>query len=129
MDNSKAGIIAVLISLIFISIGGYVLYEAYLVYETDEETYLLDRKDYVDAPQVEVENEEPVLLQVCPEAWYENKMPMVFDDTSETTFTGGEGSKFSSQYVIINGERVEMNEVDVPWIQQNCEVSAPETIY
>jgi len=48
-------------------------------------------------------------LQVCPDAWIENRMP-------------GTGSSTPSEYLIIDGERRELNEFDLDWIEENCSV-------
>ena len=34
-----------------------------------------------------------------------------------------------SEYVIVNGERKELEEVDINWIKNNCEVNKPEVVY
>jgi len=54
----------------------------------------------------------------CPESWYENHMPGVKD-----------GSQQPSQYLVISGERVELNEVDLDWVKQNCPVHEPTPVY
>lgn len=62
-------------------------------------------------------------LQICPDAWYKNEMPCVYRDSP------AECEKVRKEYLIINGERKELEEVDVQWIKKNCEVSEPEVVY
>jgi hypothetical protein len=47
-------------------------------------------------------------LQQCPDEWIDNQMPSTDLKKSET------------QYFILNGERRELYEFDVEWIQKNC---------
>lgn len=47
-------------------------------------------------------------LQQCPEEWIDNQMPSTDLKKSET------------QYFILNGERRDLYEFDVEWIQKNC---------
>lgn len=56
-------------------------------------------------------------LQECPEAWYENRMPSVFEDTRE-----------ESQYFVYKGERRELTEFDLGWVKKNCGIW-PEVVY
>ncbi len=58
-------------------------------------------------------------LQVCPEAWYDNKMPTICDQ---------EPCGSASQYFVINGERKELDEVDVAWVQNNCAIKKPQVV-
>lgn len=61
------------------------------------------------------ENEQSIIpptpsakLQLCPDEWVDNQMPGDFSD------------KFQRQYFILNGERRELEEFDVEWVQKNC---------
>ncbi|HEU5187037.1 MAG TPA: hypothetical protein VFT87_00890 [Candidatus Saccharimonadales bacterium] len=60
----------------------------------------------------------PNKRQVCPEAWYDNHMPGPAERTAG-----------SSQYFIVNGQRVEFAELDVDWVKANCSVKEPELVY
>lgn len=53
-------------------------------------------------------------LRVCPEHWISNQMPCAYRE-SPAECTGRE-------YFIINGERKELDEVDIRWVEQNCSV-------
>lgn len=57
-------------------------------------------------------------LQVCPDEWYEDRMPGPVSD-SETP----------REYLIINGERREISEFDLAWIKDNCPVNQPQPLY
>ncbi len=47
-------------------------------------------------------------LQVCPDEWIQNKMPGIIPDFS------------SEDYFILDGERRELTEFDLEWVQNNC---------
>jgi hypothetical protein len=47
-------------------------------------------------------------FQQCPDEWIDNQMPSTDLKKSET------------QYFILNGERRELDEFDIAWIQKNC---------
>jgi len=59
------------------------------------------------------------LIQRCPDAWYENRMPRVS--------TKGE-SVGSSEYLIMDGKRMEISQVDMAWVGANCTVEK-KTVY
>lgn len=80
----------------------------------------------VTTPTAQVSGEAPTsqatvtgLLQVCPDKWYENRMPMIIDKA--TTRTPG-------QYFIYKGVRREISEFDINWIKVNCSI-APSAVY
>lgn len=54
-------------------------------------------------------------LRICPDAWYDNQMP-------------GEVTK-NREYLIVDGERRELDEFDIEWIKNNCAVNKPTVIY
>jgi hypothetical protein len=56
-------------------------------------------------------------LRACPEAWYDNRMP------------GGTENKLPRQYLVYGGERKELAEVDIEWIENNCRVNEPQPVY
>lgn len=62
-------------------------------------------------------------LQVCPESWYKNEMPCVYRESPS------ECEQQRKEYFIVNGERKEIEEVDISWVKENCEVNKPEVIY
>lgn len=62
-------------------------------------------------------------LQICPDKWYKNEQPCLYENSP------AECKKQKKEYFIINGERKEVEEVDVEWIKENCEVNKPEVIY
>lgn len=56
-------------------------------------------------------------LKICPDAWYENRMPCVGDCFGER------------QYLVVDGERREISEFNLLWIGINCEVNKPMPVY
>lgn len=82
---------------------------------------LLDAIEFVDETEnlrctgdfEVVKNELP---EYCPDAWYDNQQPCV---CLENDCSNCEGEK---EYFIVDGQRRELSEFDVPWIQENCEV-------
>ena len=57
------------------------------------------------------------LLRACPDEWIRNEMPCICaDDDPEC-----EGCK-DREYFITNGERGELEDFDVSWIEKNCEL-------
>ncbi len=55
---------------------------------------------------------EPTLIQACPTSWWENAEPC--DD--------GSCDGLERSYMTIDGERYYESEVDVEWVQANCDV-------
>jgi len=47
-------------------------------------------------------------LQLCPDEWIDDQAP------------GGFSDQYQRQYFILNGERREIEEFDMEWIQENC---------
>lgn len=59
-------------------------------------------------------NEQPAKGQrICPDAWYDNQM------------AGSPDESKNSQYFIVNGQRVEFDELDAEWIKANCAIKEP----
>ena len=56
-------------------------------------------------------------LKVCPEAWYENRMPTI------------DGNGSYPQYLIVNGTRRNVSEFDIAWVIENCEVNKSTPVY
>lgn len=54
-------------------------------------------------------------IKHCPEAWYDNQMPGI-DPSS------------NNQYLIVNGERRELADFNMKWIQSHCSVSGPSVV-
>ncbi len=67
------------------------------------------------------QEENKDLMRVCPEAWYENRMPGVVGENGD--------ENLPRQYFIVNGERVETSEMDVNWVVANCPVKEPQPVY
>lgn len=61
-----------------------------------------DIKSQTNTPNLNIK------LQQCPDQWIDNQMPSTDKIKSET------------QYFIFNGERRELNEFDIEWVQKNC---------
>lgn len=53
----------------------------------------------------------------CPEAWFNDKMPIIGEDP------------VSAEYLVVDGERKEVFEMDLEWIKENCEISKPITVF
>ena len=56
-------------------------------------------------------------LRVCPEAWYDNRMPSTV-----------ESNDVPREYFIYKGVRRELSEFDVNWVKTNCSVK-PQAVY
>ncbi len=57
------------------------------------------------------------LLEICPDSWIINKMP------------GPKlKEKLNEQYFILNGERKELSDFNMVWVQQNCSLK-PAPVY
>ena len=57
------------------------------------------------------------LLRVCPEEWYDNRMP--------STVGSNDAPR---EYFIYKGVRRELSEFDVNWVKTNCSVK-PQIVY
>lgn len=53
------------------------------------------------------------LIRKCPEAWYENQIPGIVREGEVKIIEG---------YMIIDGKRVELDQVDVKWVGENCQI-------
>jgi len=53
------------------------------------------------------------LLKICPDAWIENRMPRIISDNE---------ASLPLQYFKFKGERRELTEFDVEWVQENCDL-------
>lgn len=72
-------------------------------------------------PKATTAPETTIGQQICPEAWYEDKMPGINGYT-------GERAVESRQYFIVDGKRVGLDELDINWVKTNCSVNSPEII-
>jgi hypothetical protein len=63
------------------------------------------------------------LIKICPDAWYQDQMPKV---TADDQF---EPDQETNEYLIINGQRQELEAVDLDWIKANCPIKQAEIIY
>ena len=57
------------------------------------------------------------LLRVCPEEWYDNRMPSTVGSNDVLR-----------EYFIYKGVRRELSELDVNWVKTNCSVK-PQAVY
>jgi len=71
------------------------------------------RKEIGDLGEVLVLEYEKTAKQICPDSWILNKMPI-------SPPPGEEYRVLSREYFIVNGERRELIEFDVDWIEDNC---------
>ncbi len=60
------------------------------------------------------------LLRQCPEAWIENKMPVVVEPGDDIP---------KREYLILDGQNRTPDEFDLNWIETNCEISSAEVVY
>lgn len=74
-------------------------------------------------PSKATRNTEMPGLRVCPDKWYKNEQPCVYQDSPT------ECDQQRKEYFIIDGKRKEVEEVDVEWVKENCEVNEPEVLY
>lgn len=63
------------------------------------------------------ERGRPKNQRVCPDAWFDNKMPVVGEPPLET------------QYFVVQSERWEYDELDVDWVKDNCDINQPMRIF
>ncbi len=56
-------------------------------------------------------------LRVCPDEWIDNRMPMVEGKNDPP-----------KEYFIINGSRVEKDQMDMEWMKKNCDLK-PQIVY
>jgi hypothetical protein len=59
----------------------------------------------------------------CPDRWYDNRMPQAAPESEEPA------SGTQRQYFVIDGERVEHEDMDVEWVRNNCSVNQPTPVY
>jgi len=74
---------------------------------------LFKKESQKDAGEVQ----SPSKLRVCPDSWIENRMPSVSNTHNE-----------KKQYFIVNGERREIDDYDLDWIKENCNIK-PQIVY
>lgn len=63
------------------------------------------------------EKQDDGLIRDCPEEKIANKMPMIVEE--------GENAE-PNTYFIYQGERKELKEFDLEWVEANCEVKETE---
>lgn len=70
------------------------------------------------APDINV---EPLLgkVQKCPTRWYQNDMPS--PGTGQTT-------PEDRQYMIVDGKRMSLKDMDVEWVKSHCSVNSPSIV-
>lgn len=68
-----------------------------------------------------INRNEQGMIQTCPEAWYDNRMPTIVEDSTKP--------QPIRQYFIIGGDRYELNEVDVSWVKESCTITSPTVVY
>ena len=78
---------------------------------------------FANPPSKTPPSTEITKLQICPDEWYKNEQPCVYQDSP------AECEQQRKEYFIIDGERKELEEVDVEWVKKNCEVNKPEVVY
>lgn len=56
-------------------------------------------------------------LRICPEAWVENDMPLIGDNSVQ------------DRYFIVENQRFEYEALDVEWVKENCLVKEPIRVF
>ncbi|MDD5221491.1 MAG: hypothetical protein PHV47_02745 [Candidatus Pacebacteria bacterium] len=59
---------------------------------------------------IEVSCDNKNLLRICPDIWYDNKMPSI------------DGENTVMEYFVLNKERRELSEFDLEWVIDNCQI-------
>lgn len=72
-------------------------------------------------PKKQNDNSGQILVQKCPDAWYDNRMPTIVDNPNEP--------QLLRQYFIYDGQRVETFDVDISWVVANCDIVKPSIVY
>jgi len=70
--------------------------------------FLAGCANYTVPKQSETDKSNNTGLKICPNEWIDNQMP------------GDESGGEDRQYYILDGERIEINEFDSIWVQNNC---------
>ena len=78
---------------------------------------------FTNPPSKTPPSTEITKLQVCPDKWYKNEQPCTYQNSPT------ECKQQQKEYFIIDGERKEVEKVDIEWVKENCEVNEPEVIY
>jgi hypothetical protein len=61
------------------------------------------------------------LIRKCPSAWYQDNMPIIS--------IPGDGGVRPRDTIIIDGKSYSSDQVDIDWVQKNCDVENPELVY
>lgn len=59
-------------------------------------------------------------LRTCPDEWIENRMPGP---------KAKQDRQKPNQYFILDGKRRELQEFDLDWIRNNCDIKEPVIVY
>lgn len=70
--------------------------------------------------QLESQGQEDRKLKICPDEWINNQQPIAENNESI--------NEEDKQYFILNKERRELEEFDMNWIIQNCDIKIT-TVY
>lgn len=62
-------------------------------------------------------------LQICPDKWYKNEQPCLYENSPT------ECKQQQKEYFIVNGEKKEVEKMDVEWVRENCKVNEPEVLH
>lgn len=106
------------ISLLFVLFGAVIVFNSRLVDLPKTQS----QKQPVERSKSTSTSDSDIGRRLCPDEWFENKMPQFVKEPND-------GASVSDQYFIIDGERRELEEFDLGWIKENCEVNQPEVIY
>lgn len=63
------------------------------------------------------------LSHICPDSWYENRMPMVGRDGD--MITEDENQQYNISFMV-NDKKIDTRTVDLDWVSSNCEIKRPE---
>lgn len=64
-----------------------------------------------------IPEEKSEKIRICPDSWIENRMPGPPQEINK-----------NRQYFIIDGERREIDDYDLDWIKENCDIK-PKIVY
>ena len=62
-------------------------------------------------------------LRICPDSWSRDDSPCVYEESPS------ECEEIEREYLMIEGRKYKVEEVDIEWIKDNCEVNEPEVVW
>lgn len=56
--------------------------------------------------------------KICPDAWVDNLTPI-----------NGKNKKVNGQYIVAKGKTININDVDLNWVEENCRIKQPVILF